>query len=240
MQRRGGRSAVHGSSPKARPKQNHCPTHPEELLRFYCRGRGEDEPCNTAICRDCRLTSHFDHPNVVDLPEMAKQSLRQLKENEAEVQTLIGALSRREAFFQDRLKAIGTSKNVVKTLLEARTEKLISKINGYKDRVVALLETDAAHLDETVKEEMNLTLATQSSLKDTHVGLLNVMNYGSDVERITLAKGMSELLYGKDRIPEAQFADEPSTSRGFFFNESSLESVSDEQMEELIGKIVKL
>ena len=174
---------------------------------------------------------------------MAKQSLRQLKENKAEVQTLIGSLSRREAFFQDRLKAIGTSKNVVKTLLEARTEKLISKISDYKDRVVARLETDATQLNEALKEEMNLTLATQSSLKDTHVGLLNVMHYGSDVERITLANGMSDLLYGKDRIPpEAQFAEEPSTSRGFFLNtnESSIESFSDEQMEVLIGKIVKL
>lgn len=242
LRRRGGQAAVRGLSPEVRPKQSHCPTHPEELLRFYCRGGGEDEPCNTAICRDCRLTSHFYHPNVVDLPEMAKQSLRQLKENEAEVQTLIGALSRREDFFQDRLKAIGTSKNVVKTLLEARTEKLISKINDYKDRVVARLETDAAQLDEAVKEEMNLTVATQSSLKDTHVGLLNVMHYGSDVERITLAKGMSDLLYGKDRIPEAQFAEQPSTSRGFFLNtdESSIENFSDEQMEVLIGKIVKL
>ena len=233
-------SAAVGLCPESRPQQN-CPMHPEELLRFYCRG-GEYELCNTAICRDCRLTSHFDHPNVVDLPTMAEQSLYQLEKDGAEVQTLITALSRRRDFLHERRKAIAASKEDVKTLLEARTEALISKIKKYKDSAVARLESDADQLDTEVMEEMHLSFGTQSSLKDTHNGLLHVMHHGSDVEKISLADNMNELLYGKDRIPETELIEEPSMPRGFLLNckESSLQGFSEEKMQELIGKVVKI
>ena len=240
-----GPAAVH-PCPSAEPRSTHsnyCSRHPQELLRFYCHGGGAEGACNTVICRDCRMTSHFDHQEVVDLSTVAEQSLCQLQEDAAEVQARVDALSRRIDFYQARRDAIAATRGDVETLLEARAQKLIGKIKEYKDRAVARLQSDSAALDAEVAEEMDVARGTQRSLQDTFVGLQKVKRHGADEEIVARAKDVRDLLYGEHRIPETELSEEPNAPRGFLLNTGSSASIpdfSEEELQRLIGQVVKL
>ncbi|KAK7491975.1 hypothetical protein BaRGS_00016821 [Batillaria attramentaria] len=179
-------SAAHGTGPDGRGET--CQKHKREELRFFC------EPCGLPVCRDCRVTSHFQHSPVIDLVDASQQAAAKLQDDLEDLNTRIGSLETQVESLSNKREHAAQTKREVETLVISRAKEIISLVKQYKDQVLTRLEEEASSLDEAFDSDIVKAAEELSSLSDARSRVTRCLDNGRDLELLRLEAEMRNLL----------------------------------------------
>ncbi|KAL8574714.1 hypothetical protein ACOMHN_055779 [Nucella lapillus] len=125
-----------------------CSRHPEEKLRFMCT------KCNTAICRDCKMTRHEGHPTT-DLDLVVSDLRHRLVQEQEDVHSCWTSAK----LLQDRMKSALTT-------LDSSVEEERSTVGKKVEAVVEWAQTYRRIMDKKMKDLQQTSRAQMESMLD--------------------------------------------------------------------------
>lgn len=166
---------------------SHCRVHAGEELRFFCT------PCSAALCRECRLGTHLEHP-CLSLPEVAQARRPLVEELLAGAEEKARRMARAQAGLEEGARQLRESQASLRVEVEQVCAEAVQEL---LDRQEALLGRLAAHVEERLAaaEVLRVVLEAQAQAAAGTVAFARrVLSLGRPAEIVSLERLISERL----------------------------------------------
>ena len=132
----------HGLAEKCQEPRMPCPTHDDEILKFYC------EKCDKLICRDCMELDHNDHRSQCNRVEaIAAKAMDCLLSEAGECQGIIASLN-------TSISQCKAAIQKVKSRKREADDVIVKSLNHVRDALLA--QCEAIHLGKLTGLKMQI------------------------------------------------------------------------------------
>ncbi|XP_070810762.1 E3 ubiquitin-protein ligase TRIM56 [Pituophis catenifer annectens] len=164
-----------------------CKEHKDEDLQYFCI------PCAAALCRECRLGPHLEHPSL-PLSEAAKARRPVITGLLAGVEEKMQLITKGKADLENEIKEMEVWNMNIHSVIEQTCAKAMEQLLNHKGKVLGQL---SGYLEER-KEASRLLLCElgfQEQVASTTVAFTQkVLNLGQEEEIVSLEQMISERL----------------------------------------------
>ncbi|XP_070605632.1 E3 ubiquitin-protein ligase TRIM56-like [Erythrolamprus reginae] len=170
-----------------RHQASRCKEHQGEDLQYFCI------PCAVALCRECRLGPHLEHPCLC-LSEAAKARRPVITGLLAGVEEKVQLITRGRAGLEKEIKEMKEWEENIRSVVEQTCAKAMEQLLSHSEKVLGQL---SAHLEERKEASWRLLseLAFQEQVASTTVAFARkVLNLGHEEEVVSLEQMISERL----------------------------------------------
>ncbi|XP_054848310.1 E3 ubiquitin-protein ligase TRIM56 [Eublepharis macularius] len=173
---------------EARKRQaSQCQEHHGESLRFFCT------PCATALCRECRLGPHLEHP-CLSLSEAAKARCPIIEGLLAGVEEKIRLTAEARGSLEERMECLQVREVSIRDAVEWTCSKAVQRLLSLKEEVLGQLSSfveERKKASEVLLSELEFQEQVASS---TVAFAQQVLSLGREVEIVSLEQMISERL----------------------------------------------
>ncbi|XP_013925379.1 PREDICTED: E3 ubiquitin-protein ligase TRIM56 [Thamnophis sirtalis] len=164
-----------------------CKEHKGENLQYFCI------PCAAALCRECRLGHHLEHP-CLSLSEAAKARRPVITGLLAGVAEKVQLIARGKASLEEEIKEMEVWNTNIRSVVEQTCAKAVEQLLSHKGQVLAQL---SSYLEERkVASRLLLSeLGFQEQVASSTVAFAQkVLSLGQEEEIVSLEQMISERL----------------------------------------------
>ncbi|XP_053119475.1 E3 ubiquitin-protein ligase TRIM56 [Hemicordylus capensis] len=164
-----------------------CREHPGEELRFFCR------PCAAALCRECRLGPHLEHP-CLPLAQAAQERRPLIAGLLAGVEEKVRLIARSRAGLEERLQRLEGQEASIREAVERAGAAALQQLLAHQEEVLGQLSACVAERRKAcgaLRAELELQEQVASS---TVAFAQKVLGLGREAEVVSLEQMISERL----------------------------------------------
>ncbi|XP_015270356.1 PREDICTED: E3 ubiquitin-protein ligase TRIM56 [Gekko japonicus] len=164
-----------------------CQEHSGEALRFFCT------PCATALCRECRLGPHLEHP-CLPLSEAAEARCPIIVGLLAGVEEKVGLIAQARARLEEQVEQLQAHAGGVRGAMERTCSQAVQQLLALQEEVLAQLSgfvEERKKAAEVLRSELEFQEQVASS---TAAFARKVLSLGRAVEIVSLEQMISERL----------------------------------------------
>lgn len=164
-----------------------CQEHAGEALRFFCT------PCASALCRECRLGPHLQHP-CLPLSEAAEGRRPVIVGLLAGVEEKVGRIAKARARLEEQTACLKAHEDSVRGAVEWAASQAVQQLLAMQEEVLGQLSAFVAEKTkaaEGLRSELELHEQVASS---TVAFAQKVLSLGRAVEIVSLEQMISERL----------------------------------------------
>ena len=172
----------------------YCGIHELEPLKFYCTG------CDIPICRDCRLTVHFEH-QCADLHDAAKYHRDRVRTILENVQTKVFHTDMVVKNMRTYEKTITSKKDLVVNEIQKHSTYLHAVIDDYSKKLTEELTKIVAAEQKQIDANRDIVETTLISLRSTCDFADKLVSHGRDAEIISMKSQLEERLMALAQTP---------------------------------------
>ncbi|KAL8176952.1 UNVERIFIED_CONTAM: hypothetical protein K2H54_040376 [Gekko kuhli] len=179
-------SGAHDEEVRKR-QASRCQEHRGEALRFFCT------PCATALCRECRLGPHLEHP-CLSLPEAAAARCPVIVGLLAGVEEKVSLIAQARARLEEQGERLQAHADGVRGAVERTCSQAVQQLLALQEEVLAQLSgfvEEQEKAAEVLRSELEFQEQVASS---TAAFARKVLSLGQAVEIVSLEQMISERL----------------------------------------------